>query len=126
MLPRQIEGAKFKQPPYLHPTEKGAAPFRIWCIDSIGPFKPPAPDGADHIIIAVDPFTKWVEAGTVPNKNSFETAAWFHKEIVCRYGLPSVVRSDRGTEYAGMFDGYLKGQGIIHRRIATMNPRANG
>lgn len=57
----------------------------------------------------MDPFTKWIEAGTVPTKNAFETAIWFHREVVCRYGLPSVVRSDRGTEYSGVFDGYLKG-----------------
>ena len=70
MLPRQTEAAKFEPPPYLIPTEKGAAPFRIWCVDTMGPLKPAAPDGATHIIVAVDTFTKWVEAGTVPIKNS--------------------------------------------------------
>ena len=36
------------------------------------------------------------------------------------------MRSDRGTEYSGAFDSYLQAQGVEHRRIATMNPRANG
>jgi hypothetical protein len=108
ILSRQIEGAKFKSLPYLYPTEKGAAPFRIWCVDTIGPLKPKAPDGSEYIVVSVDLFTKWVEAGTVPLKNAYETALWFHREIVCRYGLPSVVRTDRGTEYSGVFDGYIK------------------
>lgn len=67
-----------------------------------------SPDGADHIIVAVDPFTKWVEASPI-SKDSHNTANWFHKEIICRYGVPTVVRSDRGTEYSGEFDLYLKG-----------------
>jgi hypothetical protein len=78
------------------------------------------------MIVAVDPFTKWVEAGPVPHLNSHETATWFHREIVCRYGLPAAVRTDRGTEYQGEFEDYLHTYGIKHRLIATMNPRANG
>ena len=102
-----MESAKFLAPPYLHPTEKGAAPFRFWCIDTMGPLKPAAPDGATHVVVAVDTFTKWIEAGTVTLKNSYEMAIWFHAHVVCRYGLPAVVRSDRGTEYSGAFDSYL-------------------
>jgi hypothetical protein len=94
-------------------------------VDSIGPLQPLAPDGSDHIVVAVDPFTKWVEAAPI-HKDSYNTASWFHREVVCRYGVPTIVRSDRGTEYSGEFDLYLKGQGVEHRRIATMNPRANG
>lgn len=37
-----------------------------------------------------------------------------------------MVRTDRGTEYAGRFAGYCKSEGIVQRLISTMNPRANG
>ena len=107
MMPRIVEAAKFEPSPYLYPTEKGAAPFRIWCIDTMGPLKSAAPNGATHIVVAVDTFTKWVEARTVPMKKSTEMAIWFHSEVVCRYGIPAIVRSDRGTEYSGAFDTYL-------------------
>ncbi len=93
-LARQKEAAKFHPPPYLHPTEKSAAPFRVWCLDSAVNFTPPAPDGATDVILAVDPFSKWVEIGTVPTLNSHEVAEWFHREVVCRYGVPARVRTD--------------------------------
>ena len=125
-LAAQKEKAKFKPARYLYPTEKAAAPFRIWCIDTIVGLKPAAPDGATDVLVAVDPFTKWVEAGAVPTLNSHETAFWFHREITCRYGIPAVVRSDKGLEFQGEFANYLKRYGVLQRTIATMNPRANG
>ena len=69
--------------------------------------KPHAPDGAKDMIVAVDPFTKWVECAPIPHLNSHEVAVWFHIYIVCRFGLPALVRTDRGTEYRGEFDEYL-------------------
>lgn len=68
---------------------------------------PAAPDGAQNVIIAIDPYTKWAEAGPVPHLNAHEVAVWFHKEVVCRYGVPAVVRTDRGSEYRGRFARYL-------------------
>lgn len=125
-LPRQREGALFKPPPYLYPTERPFGPFRLWCVDTIVRLTPSAPDGSQDVVVAVDPFTRWVEVGRVPNLDSHQTALWFHEQIVCRYGVPVVVRSDRGTEYRGEFDAYLRRQGIQHRLISTAHPRANG
>ena len=84
------------------------------------------PDHFDDIILAIDPFTKWVEIGTVPTLNSHEVAEWFHREVVCRYGVPARVQTDKGREYCGEFDRYLRSNGIGHSLIATNNPRANG
>ena len=78
------------------------------------------------VVVAVCIFTRWVEVGILANLTSADVAEWFHREIVCRYGLPVAVRSDKGTEYRGAFDDYLKANAIQHRVISTMNPRANG
>ena len=96
---RQKELARFLEPPYLHVTERGAAPFRIWAIDTIVKLTPAAPDGSQNILVAIDPFTRWVEIGRIPHLNSHEAIVWFHENITCRYGLPYMVRSDRGTEF---------------------------
>ena len=95
-------------------------------MDSAVNFSPPAPDGATDIIIAVDPFTKWVEVGTVPDLKSHSVAEWFHREVICRYGVPAKVRTDQGREYMGEFSAYLRANGIQHSLIAANNPRANG
>ena len=87
---------------------------------------PPSPRGEQHVIVAVDCFTKWVEVGILPSLDSHSTAQWFHDQVICRYGVPGLVRTDRGHEYLGEFNAYLTRLGISHRLITTMNPRANG
>ena len=63
---QQKELARFLAPPYLHITERSAAPFRIWAIDTIVKLTPAAMDGSQSILVAIDPFTGWVEIGKVP------------------------------------------------------------
>ena len=50
----------------------------------------------------------------------------FHKHITCRFGVPSIVRVDRGTEYAGEFSKYLRSLGVVISLISTAHPRSNG
>ena len=111
-MPRQFESARFRPPPYLSPSPKGGAPFRLWCLDTITNMVPPAPDGGTSILVCVDPFTRWVEAFPLPHLTSQAVADTFHREIVCRYGLCATVRTDRGVEYAGVFRKYLLAQGV--------------
>ena len=95
-------------------------------VDSIVGLKPPAPDGATSVILAVDTCSRFVVAGRLPTLSSYATANWFHAAITCVFGLPHTVRSDRGPEYRGAFDHYLREAGVQHRLISTMHPRANG
>ena len=96
---RQKELACFLEPTYLDVTEHGAAPFRIWAIDTIVKLPLATPDGSQNILVAIDPFTRWMEIGRIPHLNSHEAIVWFYENITCRYWLPYMVRSDRGTEF---------------------------
>lgn len=125
-VPRQLDLARFKHPPYLVPTYKEVAPFMGWCLDCITHLEPAAPTGATAIVVAVDPFTKFVEAGAVPDLKAATITTWFHDQIVCRYGVPRWVRCDRGTEFRADFEAYCSSSGIIIRRTTADNPRANG
>ena len=118
--------ARFLSPPYLLTTERGAGPFRIWAVDTIVSLTPAAPDGLQWVIVTVDPFTRWVKMGCIPTLTSHDTATWFHENITCRFGLPCMVRTDRGSEYRGEFDQYMQANGVHHRLISTEHPRANG
>ncbi len=126
LAPVQKENASFKKPPHLHPTWKASAPFHTWAIDLIGPMTPPGPAGEQFVVVAVDVFTKWVEAYPLKNKASSTVARWFHRDVVCRYGLPYLVRSDNGKEFAGEFTKYLQHKGIKHSLTFPYHPRANG
>ena len=76
--------------------------------------------------MAVDPFTKYVEAGPVVDLRAGTITTWFHEQVVCRYGVPKWVRCDRGTEFQGDFVAYCAAWGIAIRRTTGNNPRSNG
>jgi hypothetical protein len=97
-----------------------------WCLDCITHLSPASPSGATSVIVAIDPFTKFVEAGALDNLRATTVTEWFHETIVCRYGVPKWVRCDKGNEFRGDFAAYTTSSSIIIRRTSTNNPRANG
>lgn len=64
------------------------------------------PNLAGHrglLVVAVDCFSKWVEIGVTKSHSAKETWEWFYSNVICRYGVPYVVRTDQGLEYKGEF-----------------------
>ena len=92
--------------------DKGTAPFLGWSIDATGPF-PKDADGNRFLLVAVDPFSKWVEARPVPSLHSWR-AAEFLEDIMHRWGKPRYVRTDHGSEFKGSFARLCKVLGIVH------------
>ena len=90
----QREAAKFKAPPHLHPNWKGRGPFSMWCIDLVTHLEPPGRNGETTMVVAVCPFSKWVEAAPLVDKSAQTTVQWLHSEIVCRYRVPVAIRVD--------------------------------
>ena len=127
-IPYALEHAQFKNPLYLFPTRKDICPLHAWCIDLVTGLK--YPDGSvgvgSVLAVAIDAFSKWVEACMVPSKSSADIVTWFYRDIVCHFGTPVCVRSDHGTEFQGAFIDYLHRMGIQHRLISVAHPRANG
>ena len=68
---------------------------------------PRGPNGKRYLIVAVCAYTKWVEAGALTGKSAKEIADWVHANIVRRFGVPLLIRTDQGTEFAGWFKEYL-------------------
>ena len=103
---------------------KGVRPFQGWHVDLAGPF-PADPEGQRYLFVAVDPFSKWVEATTLLSKHSGRTASamW---EVICRWGKPSWITTDNGLEFAGSFHSLCEATGVVHRHITVGNSRANG
>ncbi|KAL2226893.1 UNVERIFIED_CONTAM: Retrovirus-related Pol polyprotein from transposon [Sesamum indicum] len=62
---------------------KIACPFDQWGIDIVGSF-PPAPAQKKFIIVAVEYFTKWVEAEAVAKISEKEVINFIWKNIICR------------------------------------------
>jgi hypothetical protein len=70
-------------------------PFAVWGLDMVGLLKT-TPLGFTHLLVAVDKFTKWVEAKPI-RKLDGKTALKFVKDIVVRFGIPHSIITDNGT-----------------------------
>ncbi|XP_020162607.2 uncharacterized protein [Aegilops tauschii subsp. strangulata] len=70
-------------------------PFAVWGLDMVGPFKT-AQGGMTHLLVAVNKFTKWIEARPIKNLDG-PTTVRFVKDIAVRYGMPKSIITDNGT-----------------------------
>ena len=64
----------------------------------VGPFKT-ACGGMTYLLVAVDKFTKWIEAKQIKKLNG-PTAVPFIADITTRYGVPHSIITDNGTKFA--------------------------
>jgi transposase InsO family protein len=99
--------------------------FAVWGVDILGPF-PRAVGGYRYLFVAIDKFTKWLEATPVVNITQGAAVA-FLKSIVCRFGVPNRIITDNGTQFTSrIFSEYCKGIST-HLCFASMaHPRSNG
>ena len=105
--------------------DKGGAPFIGWSIDMAGPF-PRDKDGNCYLLVALNPFLKWVEIHTVPSLHSWRVAKFLYDDLVACWGKLCYVQTDNGAEFAGSFAWLCKGLGIVHHQITIGNSKANG
>ncbi|XP_022025008.1 uncharacterized protein LOC110925363 [Helianthus annuus] len=71
-------------------------PFQKWAIDIIGPF-PEGPGGVKYVVVAIDYFTKWIEAKPLAKITGDQMRRFVLDNIVCRYGVPKELVSDNGV-----------------------------
>jgi transposase InsO family protein len=106
-------------------------PFVVWGVDILGPF-PRAVGGYRFLFVTIDKFTKWLEATPVVNITQGVVVA-FLKSIVCRFGVPSRIITDNGTQFRSrLFQEYCEGidthlcfASVAHPRRNSQAERAN-
>jgi hypothetical protein len=78
------------------------------------------------MLVAVDKFTKWVEAAPVTTQDS-TTAINFIKSIVFRFGVPHNIITDNGTNFISKeFKSYCESMGIKLKFVSVTHPKTNG
>ncbi|GJT95375.1 reverse transcriptase domain-containing protein [Tanacetum coccineum] len=65
-------------------------PFHKWGIDIAGPF-PEGPGKVKFLIVAIDYFTKWMEAKPVATITRAQVKKFVWDNVVCRFGLPGEI-----------------------------------
>jgi hypothetical protein len=93
-------------------------------VDILGPF-PRAVGGYHFLFVAIDKFTKWLEATRVVSITQGAAVA-FLKSIVCRFGVPSRIITDNGTQFKSrLFQEYCEGIDTQLCFVSVAHPRSN-
>ena len=81
-------------------------------IDAIIPFRRSGLVYITHLLIAVDKFTKWIEAKPITNIRS-EQVVKFFLDIIYRFGVPNCIITNHRTNFTGKkFLDFCDGYGI--------------
>ncbi|KAH7624275.1 putative Transposon Tf2-6 polyprotein [Nannochloris sp. 'desiccata'] len=87
----------------LQPLELPNEPWESVSMDFIVKL-PKTKEGFDAVMVVVDRFSKYVEfIPTFTTATAEETAFLFFKEILCRYGCPASIVSDRDSKFISSF-----------------------
>ena len=62
-------------------------PFAKWGMDILRPFTP-GKGQVKFLIVAVDYFTKWIEAKPLTTITTQQVQQFVWKDVICRYGVP--------------------------------------
>ena len=93
----------------------------------MGPLEPPTPHGNRYILVIVDYLTKWAEAYAMPNQTSETVAKILVNEFICRFGIPSQIHSDQGTQFeAALFQQMCHLLGMRKTRTTAFHPQSDG
>ncbi|KAL3699620.1 hypothetical protein R1sor_017642 [Riccia sorocarpa] len=75
------------------------APFEKWGLDFVGPISPATQTKKRYILVATDYLTRMVEAEATRKDDAATVAKFLFEKIICRYGVPLELVSDRGTHF---------------------------
>ncbi|KAL6321646.1 hypothetical protein AAG906_025478 [Vitis piasezkii] len=122
----QIHGDLIHVPPSELHALTSPWPFSVWGIDIIGKISPKSSSGHEFILVAIDYFTKWVEAASYARLTSSGVAGFIRSHIICRYGVPHELISDRGVHFRAEVDTLVQRYSIRHHRSSAYRPQTNG
>jgi len=92
----------------------------------VGPLKKSSKGGRTHLLVAVDKFTKWIEAVPITSSTAL-TAVNFIKSIIFRFGVPHNIITDNGTNFtAAEFQNFCEELGIKINYASVTHPQSNG
>ena len=100
--------------------------FHTWGINILGLF-PLAIRQMKYLVVAIEYFTKWIEAEPVAQITAYKVQHFVWKNIACRFRVPRHLVLDNGTQFASQQPGKLCLELSI-KQIFTLveHPQTNG
>ena len=110
----------------LEPIRKITLPFYQVSMDIMGPL-PITLSNKRYIVVAIDHFTKWIEARALETADAQSIVKFTHDDIICHHGSPNVITTDRGSEFNNdLFRNFLDEYEIRHHMTTAYHPQGNG
>ena len=92
----------------------------------MGPL-PRTKTGKRYIILAVDFFTKYIEAVATEEADAQTVSKFIYSDIICRHGVPAEITSDQGTEFCNELNTKLfRTYHVNYICTTTYHPQENG
>ncbi|XP_055806887.1 uncharacterized protein LOC129875622 [Solanum dulcamara] len=98
----------------------------FWCMDVIGPIKPVSSNGHMFILVAIDYFTKWVEAFLYKSVTKKVLSDFIHNNRIYRLGIPdSIITTNKANLNCGLMHEICEKFKIIHYNSTPYRPQMN-
>ncbi|CAL8133943.1 unnamed protein product, partial [Orchesella dallaii] len=111
----------------LQPVQPPSRIMEVLHVDILGPL--PKSGGSrqnEYLFVVVDTLSKWVELFPIRSATAKKLIDILEDEIFCRYGVPSLLVSDCGSQFISrLFEETLRRWGINHRFTAPYHHQAN-
>jgi len=113
--------------PLLQPEERTAIPWERVGIDYTDIAKTQAKNGYCKILVMIDHATKYVIAKATKDGSAETAARILFEELICKYGAPKELWSDRGKSFIGEVVSYLARLFNIKQKFTSgYHPQTNG
>ena len=80
-----------------------------------------------YIVIAIDHYTRWIEATIVTKETSQSIMGFIEQDILMRHGCPKWIQTDGSKLYVlSEINGFFAKKKIAHEVSAFYHPESNG
>ena len=111
--------------PLLQPEERVGIPWERVGVDYTEMAK--TPEGYNQILVLIDHATKFVIAKATKDGSAKTAARIIFEELICKYGAPKELWSDRGKPFIGEVCNYLTELFEIKQKFTSgYHPQTNG
>jgi hypothetical protein len=114
-----------KQPSSLTQLIQPTWPLQRWGLDLLGPL-PPAQGNSKYVVVAVEYFSKWIEAKPLAIITSATIQKFFWQNIIFRFSVPKAIAVDNRTQFdAETFKTFCVQIGTKIHFASVRHPKSN-
>jgi len=75
----------------------------MWALNFMGVINPPSSEGHKFILVAIEYYTKWVEAIPLKIVIQKHVINFIKEYIICKFGIAQMLIMDNGTNLIGKY-----------------------